>query len=59
MGVSPQVEPSEIPAFARKAPAQESKDGGNGFEEPAQAQDMVFENEQDEPAYLRKRRRLF
>lgn len=56
--VPPQVETHEIPAFARKKVPQEPKDNGNGFDEPV-VENMVFENEQDEPAYLRKRRRLF
>ncbi|MGQ9560051.1 MAG: cell division protein FtsZ [Candidatus Oleimicrobiaceae bacterium] len=56
--VPPQVETHEIPAFARKKVLEEPKDNGNGFDEPV-AENMVFENEQDEPAYLRKRRRLF
>ncbi|MDZ7270848.1 MAG: cell division protein FtsZ [candidate division KSB1 bacterium] len=53
------LEPSEIPAFARKIVAEEPVNGNNGFEEAEQAEEMVFENERDEPAYLRKRRRLF
>ncbi|MBC7185452.1 MAG: cell division protein FtsZ [Calditrichaeota bacterium] len=53
------LEPSQFPAFARKTQAEEPANGGNGFEEPGQVQEIVFENEQDEPAYLRKRRRLF
>ncbi len=53
------LEPSEIPAFARKNLVEQPVDGGNGFEVPEQVQETVFEGEQDEPAYLRKRRRLF
>ncbi len=51
------IDESEIPAFRREPEKAEPKNG-NGYEEEKEGE-TVFEDDLEEPAYLRKRRRLF
>jgi cell division protein FtsZ len=51
------IDESDIPTFRREAEKEEPKNG-NGYEEDKEEK-VVFEDDLDEPAYLRKRRRLF
>ena len=51
------MDESDIPAFRREAEKKEPKNG-NGYEDDKEEK-VVFEDDLDEPAYLRKRRRLF
>ena len=52
------IEESDIPAYRREAAKEEPKNG-NGFEKEEKEEEVVFEDELEEPAYLRKKRRLF